>query len=160
MITLKESLLSKTKNKIEKFDVKELIPEIPTTKDFYKSIYNRHLWELKWHCEGLMNLFRQQYPDLIVTENSYLSFALNTESKEYQDLNIFIIKGNNEHSYWLKGWSHTFSGGNLREYKKDVIKLIERLTNDFNLFEKLFEHMRKCKNSNVFYEEKNLMTDL
>lgn len=158
MITLKESLLSNTKDKVDiaKNKVKNMA-EIPSVKDFYRPQYNPHTIELRWHCEELLKNYRIKYPKAIVWDDCHFSFQIDQSIKTHIVLHIFVVNSNDENNYWLTGWSHRFKGANLRVYKKDVIKFIETLVDNPDKFDVLFSHTEDCKKSTNYFIEKDLL---
>lgn len=161
MITLKESLLSRTKDKVDNFDMSKVL-NIPTIKDFYINQWNRNLIEVKWHCEDLLSTYKSEYPKAFNSnwDKCHLCFQIDKTLPRVQLLNIYIVNSENGHNYWLKGWSHSFTGSNLRVYKKYTIDIIKRLAENPDAMDTLFSHASKQRLENDGYTEKDLLYDL
>lgn len=103
-------------------------------------------------------MYRSKYPNVLYREGSGLLFQIDQTWKGAQVLNVFVFKPN-KNNWCLRGWNHVFTGGNLRIYKKEVIKLIEKLAHDpekMDAFLKQSEEQFRQSN----YTEKDLYEDL
>lgn len=161
MITLKESLLSRTKDKVGNFDLSKVL-NIPTIKDFYVNQWNRNLIEVKWHCDELLSIYKSEYPNAFNSkwDKCHLSFQIDKTLPSVQLLNIYVVNSENGCNYWLKGWSHSFTGSNLRVYKKHTIDIIKKLAENSDAMDNLFSHSSKQRLENGGYTEKDLLYDL
>lgn len=159
MITLKESILSKTTDKVKSAgDDLERIYNIPSIKDFHVSPWNRNHIQLEWNCQELLDMYRSKYPNVLYREGSGLLFQIDQTWKVAQILNVFVFKPN-KNNWFLRGWTHAFTGGNLRIYKKEVIKLIDELAHDPEKMDAFLKHSEEqFRISN--YTEKDLYKDL
>lgn len=159
MITLKESLLSKTKDKVGNASKNiENILNIPTIKDFYVSIWNRNHIELDWNCQELLDTYRDEYPELLQRHGCGIRFQIDQTWRQAQILNMFIyVPGKN--NWFLRGWSHPFVGANLRVYKKEVIRLIETLAKNPDKMDAFLKHAEEQFRKHD-YTEKDPFTEL
>lgn len=159
MITLKESILSKTKDKVNSVgNDLERFYNIPSINDFYVSPWNRNHIQIDWNCQELLDIYRSKYPNVLYREGSGLIFQIDQTWKGAQVLNVFVFKPN-KNNWCLRGWNHVFTGGNLRIYKKEVIKLIEKLAHDPEKMDAFLKQSEEqFRNSN--YTEKDLLKDL
>lgn len=159
MITLKESLLSKTKDKVGNASKNiENILNIPTIKDFYVSIWNRNHIELDWNCQELLDTYRDEYPELLQRHGCGIRFQIDQTWRQAQILNMFIyVPGKN--NWFLRGWSHPFVDANLRVYKKEVIRLIETLAKNPDKMDAFLKHAEEQFRKHD-YTEKDPFTEL
>ena len=159
MITLKESLLSKTKDKVENVgkNIEDFL-NIPTINDFYVSKWNRNHIQIDWNCQELLDTYRSKYPEVLYREGSGLLFQIDQTWRQAQILNVYVFKPN-KNNWFLRGWTHAFVGANLRIYKKEVIKLIEDLAHNPDKMDAFLKHAEEQfrKQQNV---EKDPFTDL
>lgn len=159
MITLKESLLSKTKDKVGNASKTiENFLNIPTINDFYVSIWNRNLIQIDWNCQELLDTYRDKYPNLLKRDGSRITFQIDQTWKQAQSLNMFIATPD-EYNWCFRGWSHVFVGANLRLYKKEVIRLIETLAKNPDKMDAFLKHSEEQFRRNN-YIEKDPFTDL
>jgi predicted Rdx family selenoprotein len=159
MITLKESLLSKTKDKVGDANKNiEDILNVPSINDFYVSKWNRNHIQIDWNCQELLDTYRSKYPEVLYREGSGLLFQIDQTWRQAQILNVYVFKPN-KNNWFLRGWTHAFTGSNLRIYKKEVIKLIEDLAHNPDKMDAFLKHAEEQfrKQQNV---EKDPFTDL
>lgn len=162
MITLKESLLSRTKDKVGNFDMSKVL-NIPTVKDFYINQWNRNLIEVKWHCEELLSIYKSEYPKAFKSkwDKCHLCFQIDKTIPSFQLLYIYIVNSENGCNYWLSGWYHSFTDSNLRVYKKHTIDIIKKLAENPDAMDNLFSHAAKQRLENGEHTElKDLLYDL
>lgn len=159
MITLKESLLSKTKDKVDGVskNIEDFL-NIPTINDFYVSKWNRNHIQIEWNCQELLDTYRSKYPEVLYREGSGLLFQIDQTWRQAQILNVYVFK-HTRNNWFLRGWTHAFVGANLRVYKKEVIKLIEDLAHNPDKMDAFLKHAEEQfrKQQNV---EKDPFTDL
>lgn len=157
---LKESLLGKTKDKVENAGKSiSTSLNIPTLNDFYKCPYDPRHIEVDWDCEVLLDMYRSQFPDLLAKEGCKLKFQIDQTWRQCQTLNIYIVHKNTKNNWFLRGWVHHFVGANLRVYKKEILKLIDELAHDLDKFERLLQHGNDMFRKASYYE-KDLLKDL
>lgn len=159
MITLKESLLTKTKDKVD--DVSKNIEDflnIPSVNDFYVSPWNRNHIQLDWNCQELLDTYRDKYPELLQRHGCGIRFQIDQSWRRAQILNAFIFVPN-KNNWFLRGWSHVFVGANLRLYKKELIRLIETLAKNPDKMDAFLKHAEDQFRKQD-YTEKDPFTDL
>ena len=103
-------------------------------------------------------MHRSKYPNVLYREGSGLLFQIDQTWKGAQVLNVFVFKPN-KNNWFLRGWSHVFTGGNLRIYKKEVIKLIDELAHDPEKMDMFLKHSEEQFRISS-YTEKDLYKDL
>lgn len=159
MITLKESLLSKTKDKVGNASKNiENILNIPTINDFYVSPWNRNHIQLDWNCQELLDTYRDEYTELLHRNGCGIRFQIDQTWRQAQILNAFIFVPN-KNNWFLRGWTHAFVGANLRVYKKEVIRLIETLAKNPDKMDEFLRHAEEQFRRHD-YTEKDPFTDL
>ena len=155
MRTLKESLLDNMEDVIDRGedDIKKAL-NIPTVKDFVKNPYSSGQTSVKWICPRIVEKYKTKYPDMVNDKWTGFEFMLDAYNKRMTDLHIYLTDSTEfvSHKKVLGGWCDTFTGANLRQYKKMTIDIVDILAKKPELLDKVMEHAYKAfKNRNMSY---------
>ena len=155
MRTLKESLLDNMEDVIDRGedDIKKAL-SIPTVKDFVKNPYSSGQTSVKWICPRIVEKYKTKYPDMVNDKWTGFEFMLDAYNKRMTDLHIYLTDSTEfvSHKKVLGGWCDTFTGANLRQYKKMTIDIVDILAKKPELLDKVMEHAYKAfKNRNMSY---------
>ena len=155
MKTLKESLLSDMEDVLDRgeSDIEKSL-NIPTVKDFVKNPYSSGQCSVKWICPFILEKYKKKYPDMINDKWAGFEFMLDAYNKRMTDLHIYLTDSTEfvSHKKVLGGWCDTFTGANLRQYKKMTIDIVDILAKKPELLDKVMEHAYKAfKNRNMSY---------
>ena len=145
--SLKESLLSDIEDTIANGDKDiETALKIPSVKDFIKNPYNSKQTCVKWICPGIVEKYKSKYPDMVIDKWTGFEFMLDTYNSRMTDLHIYLTDSTEflSHKKVLPGWCDTFTGANLRNYKKMAIDIIDTLAKKPDLLDKVMEHSYKA----------------
>jgi hypothetical protein len=160
MKTLYESLLSDIEDTIAngEDDIKKAL-NIPTVKDFVKNPYNSKQTSAKWICPRIVEKYKTKYPDMVIDKWTGFEFMLDTYNSRMTDLHIYLTDSTEflSHKKVLPGWCDTFTGANLRTYKKMTIDIIEAIAKKPELLDKVMEHSYKAFKSN---KQMSYLTDV
>lgn len=143
MKTLKESLLSGMEDTLARGEKDiETALHIPTVKDFIKNPYFGKQSSVKWMCPFILDTYKKKYPEMVSDKWTGIEFILETYNSRMTDLHIYLTDSTEfiSHKKVLGGWTDTFTGSNLRTYKKMTIEIIESLAKNTKLLDKIMEH--------------------
>lgn len=159
MKTLKESLLDNIDDIINRGenDLKDSL-NIPSVKDFVKNPYNSKQTCVKWICPYIIEKYKNKYPDMVNDKWTGFEFMLDVYNKRMTDLYIYLTDSTEfvSHKKVLAGWCDTFTGANLRQYKKMTIDIVNILAKKPDLLDKVMEHAYKAVN----YKQMSYLTDV
>lgn len=159
MKTLKESLLDNIDDIINRGenDLKDSL-NIPSVKDFVKNPYNSKQTCVKWICPYIIEKYKNKYPDMVNDKWTGFEFMLDVYNKRMTDLHIYLTDSTEfvSHKKVLAGWCDTFTGANLRQYKKMTIDIVNILAKKPDLLDKVMEHAHKAVN----YKQMSYLTDV
>lgn len=159
MKSLKESLLSDIEDTIAngEDDIKKAL-NIPTVKDFVKNPYNSKQTSVTWICPRIVEKYKTKYPDMVNDKWTGFEFMLDTYNSRMTDLHIYLTDSTEfvSHKKVLPGWCDTFTGANLRNYKKMTIDIINTLAKKSELLDKVMEHAHESVN----YKQMSYLTDV
>ena len=155
MKTLKESLLSDIEDTIAngEDDIKKAL-NIPSVKDFVKNPYSSGQSSAKWICPETVAKYKKKYPDMVNDRWTGFEFMLDAYNKRMTDLHMYLTDNTEfvSHKKVLPGWCDTFTGANLRTYKKMTIDIVSILAKNPDILDKVMEHAYKAfKNKNMSY---------
>lgn len=147
MKTLKESLLDDMEDVINKgeSDIEKSL-NIPTVKDFQKNPYSSKAHSVKWICPAIIEKYKNKYPDMVKDIWTGFEFMLDAYSPRMTDLHIYLTDSTEfvSHKKVLGGWCDTFTGANLRTYKKMTIDIVNSLAKNPDMLDKVMEHAYKA----------------
>jgi hypothetical protein len=147
MKTLKESLLDDMEEVIDRgeHDIEKIL-NIPTVKDFIKNPYNGNQSSVKWICPSIVEKYKTKYPDMVNDKWKGFEFMLDVYNKRMTDLHIYLTDSTEfvSHKKVLSGWCDTFTGANLRNYKKMTIDIVNILAKKPDILDKVMEHAYKA----------------
>lgn len=160
MKTLKESLLDDMEDVIARGedDIKKAL-NIPTVKDFVKNPYNSKQTSAKWICPNIIKKYKTKYPDMVYDQWTGFEFMLDTYNSRMTDLHIYLTDSTEfvSRKKVLGGWCDTFTGANLRNYKKMTIDIIEAFAKKPELLDKVMEHAYKATK---LHKQMSYLTDV
>lgn len=162
MKTLKESLLDDMEDVIARGedDIKKAL-NIPTVKDFIKNPYNSKQSSVKWICPSIVDKYKTKYPDMVADKWTGFELMLDTYNSRMTDLHMYLTDSDKHsfisHKKVLPGWCDTFTGANLRHYKKMAIDIINILAEKPDLLDKVMEHTYKAFKLN---KQMSFLTDV
>lgn len=161
MVTLKESLLRKTKDKVKsvKDDMKAIVDEInnlPKMSDF--KLWDKRQWRLEWRCPNLIqvaldNCGRCDNPLLNEPVGFAFHFIVDSDT-------IYPMTINKRGMFFpVMGWDKIEGvTGNDNHRKKVILDIIKKLS-DVDKMTELFDHYNKfCFRKET--EGKSLLNDL
>lgn len=147
MKTLKESLLDDMEDILDRgeSDIEKSL-NIPTVKDFVKNPYSSRQTSVKWICPGIIEKYKKKYPDMVNDHWTGFEFMLDAYNKRMTDLHIYLTDSTEfvSHKKILAGWCDTFTGANLRNYKKMTIDIVNILAKKQEILDKVMEHAYKA----------------
>lgn len=160
MKTLKESLLSDIEDTLangEK-DINTAL-KIPSVKDFVKNPYNGKQTSVTWICPRIVEKYKTKYPDMVNDKWTGFEFMLDVYNSRMTDLHILLTDSTEfiSHKKILGGWCDTFTGANLRNYKKMTIDIINTLAKKPELLDKVMEHAYKATK---LHKQMSYLTDV
>ena len=155
MKTLKESLLDDMEDVLDRgeSDIEKSL-NIPSVKDFVKNPYSSGQTSAKWICPEIVGKYKKKYPDMVSDTWTGFEFMLDAYNKRMTDLHIYLTDNTEfvSHKKVLGGWCDTFTGANLRVYKKMTIDIVTALAKKPELLDKVMEHAYKSfKSKNMSY---------
>ena len=145
--SLKESLLDNIEDILDRgeSDIEKSL-NIPTVKDFVKNPYSSGQSSAKWICPDIVAKYKKKYPDMVNDHWTGFEFMLDAYNKRMTDLHIYLTDNTEfvSHKKVLPGWCDTFTGANLRTYKKMTIDIISTFAKNPDILDKVMEHAYKA----------------
>lgn len=156
MKNLYESILADTKSKVQRsVTTIKRTANLPKAKDFKKT-FNRFQQYVVWECHDIIKDYKRKYPEMIDKDYTELLFMIDTSNKSVTFLEVFLCVPearqleqtanvdctktvNGRARRKLLGWFDRFFYG-VRDTKLEVIKIIEKLAEDPDKLDKVFEH--------------------
>jgi hypothetical protein len=126
MLTLKESLLSRTQSKVASTKKNiVMLSKLPTNKDWVKKGFTYYL---KWNIQHIVDEWGDEYPFL-----KYYNYIWFSRPKQWGFVSIFLIRddGSNSTIYHQASCQGQVGYGvGVREMKKDVMDFITSISED------------------------------
>lgn len=159
MKNLYESILGDTKSKVQKqIGTIKRIANLPTAKDFKKT-FNRFQQYVVWECRDIIKEYKKKYPDMIDKDYTEILFMIDTSNRDVKFLEIFLCVPearqleqtnnvdctktvNGRARRKLLGWFDRFFRP-VRETKQMVIDIVQKIAEDPERLDKVFEHSYK-----------------
>lgn len=161
MITLKESILTNTKNKVKRAgkDIRKFF-NVPTMNDFYDAP-GGHLSYVDWFPHEDLFPDLNEYKAVTIEKGTNgLRFRINMKefaSKPfYYTWEIHVETTNGKRTWCMSGWYHKMESDSRPEVKQTVLDIIEKLC-DPEKMKKLFDVNSETWKS---YNKKDLIKDL
>lgn len=144
MKTLKESILSKMENTLDRgqsdLDKAFNIDTLPTVKDFEKGIFNRKWHQANWYCPNVIKRYRSKYPHFVPEHADSISIILDAEYGRVVDCNLYFSTQGYAKLKSITGWNDGFVGANLRKYKQMAIDILTKLAKNPDKMDELMEY--------------------
>lgn len=144
---LYEGLLGDIEDRLDSMDSDiDRAINIPTVRDFKKHPFSNNIHMVEWNTP-LLNKYKDKYPELF-GEFQSLTFCIRKEGNHYTDVYPQLLMPSKTytafHTKYVPGWATTYVKLDVRNIKKAVIALINKLAKDERKLDEFFSHAAKC----------------